>query len=57
MMKVERTICFLVAQQAQTSAPGKQGRAGMKMLAAHDRRFDVVDGKLDQILDPNRRRS
>jgi len=37
----------------------------MKMLAAHDRRFDVVEGKLDQILNQtvgkrtngNRRRS
>lgn len=104
MMTVERTIHFLLEQQAQTSAVLAETaariaqtsaqvadnaaqiaamakrqektdrqmaavlkllKAGMKMLAAHDRRFDIVEGKLDQILDQtvgkrtngNRRRS
>ena len=41
----------------QMSAVLKLLKAGMNMLTAHDRRFDVVEGKLDQILDLNRRRS
>jgi hypothetical protein len=54
-------ISALAARQEKTDRQMatvlKLLKAGMKMLAAHDRRFDVVDGKLDQILDPNRRRS